>query len=78
VRKQPWRLVAGFGPVALLRFAFGQLTVESAFELASRKLGITAKPILLPYASAAIDVDKPEDLELADKILKARRRRDPQ
>jgi GTP:adenosylcobinamide-phosphate guanylyltransferase len=72
-RKQPWRLIAAFGPGALLRFAFGLLTLESAFELGSRKLGIVAKPILMPFAEAAIDIDKPADLELAEKILKARR-----
>ena len=77
VRKQPWRLIAAFGPTALLRFAFGSLTLESAFELASRKLAIVAEPVLMPYAEAAIDVDKPADFELAEQILKARRGRDP-
>jgi GTP:adenosylcobinamide-phosphate guanylyltransferase len=74
-RKKPWRLVAAFGPGALLRFATGRLSLDSAFELASRRLAITARPVLMPFAEAAIDVDKPADLELAEKILKARRDR---
>jgi hypothetical protein len=72
-RKKPWRLIAAFGPTALWRFGFGKLTLDSAFALASRKLAISAKPVLMPFAEAAIDVDKPADLELAEAILKSRR-----
>jgi CTP:molybdopterin cytidylyltransferase MocA len=72
VRKQPWRLVGAFGPLALLRFVIGGLSLEGAFALASRRLGLTARPVLMPFAEAAVDVDKPEDKELADKILRER------
>ncbi|QIG46531.1 NTP transferase domain-containing protein [Nordella sp. HKS 07] len=72
-RKKPWRLIGAFGPVALLRFATGMLTLESAFALASRRLRLTARPVLMPFAEAAVDVDKPEDKELAEKILAERR-----
>lgn len=73
IRKKPWRLVGAFGPTALLRFATGMLTLDSAFALASRRLGLIAKPVLMPFAEAAVDVDKPEDKELAEKILAERR-----
>lgn len=73
VRKKPWRLVAAFGPVALLRFAFRQLSLDAAFATVSARLGLTVKPVLMPFAEAAIDVDKPADKELAEKILAARR-----
>ena len=72
VRKKPWRLVGAFGPSALLRFAVGALDLETAFAIASKKLDLSAKPILMPFAEAAIDVDKPEDKELAERILAAR------
>jgi CTP:molybdopterin cytidylyltransferase MocA len=72
VRKRPWRLIGAFGPVALLRFFTGTLTLDSAFALASRRLDIIARPVLMPFAEAAVDVDKPEDKELAEKILAAR------
>jgi CTP:molybdopterin cytidylyltransferase MocA len=72
MRKQPWRIVRAFGPVALLRFAVGALTLDSAFALASRRLGFEARPLLLPFAEAAVDVDKPEDKELAEHILAER------
>ena len=72
VRKKPWRLVAAFGPLALVRFLLGTLSLDDVFRIVSKRLGLTAKPILLPFAEAAIDVDKPSDLELAETILKQR------
>jgi CTP:molybdopterin cytidylyltransferase MocA len=72
VRKQPWRLVGAFGAVALLRFFTGALTLDSAFALASRRLALTARPVLMPFAEAAVDIDKPADKELAEKILRER------
>lgn len=72
VRKQPWRLVGAFGPMALLRFLTRSLTLDSAFALASRRLGLTARPVLMPFAEAAVDVDKPADKELAEKIISER------
>lgn len=72
VRKKPWRLIGAFGALALLRFATGSLTLDSAFALASRRLGLVARPVLMPFAEAAVDVDKPEDKELAERILVGR------
>jgi GTP:adenosylcobinamide-phosphate guanylyltransferase len=72
VRKKPWRLVAAFGPLALIRFLLGTLSLDEVFRVVSKRLGLIAKPILLPFAEAAIDVDKPSDLELAEAILKQR------
>jgi GTP:adenosylcobinamide-phosphate guanylyltransferase len=71
-RKKPWRLVAAFGLLALVRFALGALSLDGAFNVVSNKLGLIAKPVLMPFAEAAIDVDKPSDLELAEAILKKR------
>jgi GTP:adenosylcobinamide-phosphate guanylyltransferase len=72
LRKKPWRLFAAFGPLALLRFFSGQMNLERAFEVASRRIGLVARPIILPFADAAVDVDKPADKELAEQILKGR------
>ena len=72
VRKKPWRLVAAFGPTALIRFAFGKLSLNGAFDIVSGRLDMVIRPILMPFAEAAIDVDKPSDLELAEDILKSR------
>jgi GTP:adenosylcobinamide-phosphate guanylyltransferase len=72
VRKKPWRLVAAFGPLALFRYLLGTLSLDEVIGVVSKRLGLIAKPILLPFAEAAIDVDKPSDLELAEAILKQR------
>jgi GTP:adenosylcobinamide-phosphate guanylyltransferase len=68
-RKQPWRLVSAFGGVTLLLFALRLLSLEAGFQRASRVLGVSARPIALPFARAAIDVDRPADLELVERIL---------
>jgi CTP:molybdopterin cytidylyltransferase MocA len=71
-RKQPWRLVSSFGAIPLLAYLTGVLSLEGAFRRASHILGLTARPILMPFADAAVDVDKPQDLELVERILNAR------
>jgi GTP:adenosylcobinamide-phosphate guanylyltransferase len=72
VRKKPWRLVAAFGIAPLLRFVTGTLTPARAFDAVSRRLGLTLAPVMMPQAEAAIDVDKPADKELAERILARR------
>ncbi len=71
-RKKPWKLVGAFGVMPILWFATGMLTPERAFGHISRKLGIVVKPVFLPFAEAAIDVDKPSDHALAETILNRR------
>jgi hypothetical protein len=72
VRKRPWRIAQAFGTLALLRYAVGFLDLESAFAVASKRLGLRASPVLMPFAEAAIDVDKPADRELVEAILATR------
>jgi molybdopterin-guanine dinucleotide biosynthesis protein A len=72
VRKKPWRLVAAFGITPLVQFLLGRLSLDSAFAIVSRKLRMVAKPVLMPFAEAAIDVDKPADKTLAEAILARR------
>ncbi len=71
-RKKPWRLVGAFGLMPLLIYLTGRASLNKAFELGSKRLGVTAKPIIMTQAEAAIDVDKPEDLELVERILATR------
>jgi GTP:adenosylcobinamide-phosphate guanylyltransferase len=71
-RKKPWKLVSAFGVMPIVWFALGMLTPARAFGHISKKLGIKVQPIFLPFAEAAIDVDKPSDHELAESILKKR------
>jgi GTP:adenosylcobinamide-phosphate guanylyltransferase len=71
-RKRPWRLVGAFGLGPLLAYLFGRLTVERAAREASRIFGAKADIVDLPFAEAAIDVDKPSDLDLVERILRDR------
>ena len=69
VRKKPWRLVAAFGLMPLLRFLTGTLDLDTALAIVSRKLCLRVKAVLMPFPEAAIDVDKPADKELAEEIF---------
>ncbi len=72
LRKNPIKLARKVGISIGLKYAAGRLSLLGAFEYAARRIGITAAPVLLPFADAAIDVDKPADLELVEAILKRR------
>jgi len=71
-RKQPLKLIWSVGPLAFLKTVLGLMTTEDAFAHLSRKAGGVIKHVELPIAEAAIDVDKPADLELAERILATR------
>lgn len=71
-RKQPWRLASVFGPTTLLLFALRRLSLEQTLERASRVIGCRIRAVELPFAEAAIDVDRPSDLALVSEILTAR------
>ena len=69
LRKQPFKLARRLGWSVLFNYALGRLSLEGAFEYASKRLSIKAMPILIPIAEAAIDVDKPSDKILVEAIL---------
>jgi GTP:adenosylcobinamide-phosphate guanylyltransferase len=72
-RKRPWRLVRAFGWRPLLAYLLGRLTLDDALARASSVIGARLAAVVLPQAEAAIDVDKPADLELVETILARRR-----
>jgi GTP:adenosylcobinamide-phosphate guanylyltransferase len=69
-RKHPWRMIGAFGLGTLLLFALGRLDLESAFARASRVTGARLHAVELPFAEAAVDVDKLSDLELVNEVLR--------
>mgnify|MGYP000188637722 CR=1 FL=1 len=73
-RKQPFRLIRRLGWIMLLRYIFGLLSLSDALKELSQRMEISIKEIILPFPEAAIDVDTPEDLALAEQILKQRGR----
>jgi molybdopterin-guanine dinucleotide biosynthesis protein A len=69
-RKRPVRLVAGaLGWTAVLAYAVGRLTLDGALRRISRRLGVRAGAVLLPFPEAAVDVDSVEDLQLVRAIV---------
>jgi GTP:adenosylcobinamide-phosphate guanylyltransferase len=73
-RKRPWRMVRRLGARTLLRFLAGRLGAEDAVAQASLRFGASIALIWLTDAIAAVDVDKIEDLRLANEILGEGRR----
>lgn len=71
-RKKPWRLVLEIGPWALIRFFRGSLDLNAAVDHLSRRTNTVIRSIIMPYAEAAIDVDKAVDYVLATSILQRR------
>lgn len=68
-RKRPWRLVAAFGPTALVLFALRRLSLDAALARGSRSIGARVEAVRLPFAEAAIDIDRLSDLEVANELL---------
>jgi GTP:adenosylcobinamide-phosphate guanylyltransferase len=68
-RKRPWRLVRVFGLGPLVAYLLGRLTLDAAMARGSEVIGARVAAVRLPFAEAAIDVDKPADLALVETIL---------
>lgn len=71
-RKQPWRLARALGPHLLLAYLLRLWTLEDAMGRVSARLGLKAVAVPIPIAEAAIDVDRPADLDLVEAILARR------
>lgn len=67
-RKQPWKIAAMLGPGMLLGYLAGRLTLDQAVTRLGAKAGVAAAAVRTPYGLAAVDVDKPADLDLVRQI----------
>lgn len=72
-RKSLFRLARRFGFWLPLCAALRDLRMRDAIVRAGLRIGLFARPVVLPYAEAGIDVDKPSDHALAEGILRSRR-----
>ncbi|MBO1075875.1 nucleotidyltransferase family protein [Roseomonas marmotae] len=71
-RKKPLSMVRLLGPWVLLRFALGLLSLPAVLAALGARTGTRLAAVELPFAEAAVDVDKPADLELAEAVLARR------
>ena len=62
-RKRPWRIVRRLGPGLLLRYLLGRLPLSEAIAHLGRRAGVEAVAIAARDGLAAVDVDKPADLD---------------
>lgn len=72
-RKKSWKIFARFGPWLLFRALSRTISFKDAIGQAGDTLSLSAVPVELPVADAAIDVDKPSDLDLVKQILERRK-----
>jgi GTP:adenosylcobinamide-phosphate guanylyltransferase len=72
-RKSVLRLAAHFGPVLMARLLLRRMTLTQALAAAGAKLGASAAPVVLSDGRMGVDVDKPEDHRLAERLLGATR-----
>lgn len=70
-RKSVLRLAAHFGPVLMVRLLLRRMTLAQALAAAGGKLGASAAPVVLSDGRMGVDVDKPEDHTLAERLLTA-------
>lgn len=68
-RKRPWRIVRRLGPMLLLRYLMGRLTLASAVMRLGKIGGFRAQIIESSSGLAAVDVDTPADLDLVRRII---------
>lgn len=70
-RKRPWRIVRRLGPMLLLRYLLGCLTLAEALDALGQRAGVTARFVASPSGLAAVDVDKVADLDLVRSLVTA-------
>lgn len=71
-RKDPAAMIGALGLGSLLLWSFGLLSLDGAARRLSKRVGARLAVVEMTTAEAAIDVDKPEDLRLAEAILARR------
>ena len=67
-RKKPWRVAGALGPVVILRYLLGLLSLEEALNRMSRRLDMRIGAVKMPFAEAAVDVDTVSDWKFVEGI----------
>jgi hypothetical protein len=70
--KKPRRLIGAFGLFAFLLYKSRLFTLRTVLSALSRTVGLRTAPILMPFAEGPIDVDRMQDWELANRIVRER------
>lgn len=70
--KKPRRLIGAFGLFAFLLYKSRLFTLKTVLKALSRTVGVSTAPVLIPFAEGPIDVDRMQDWELANRIIRER------
>ena len=73
-RKKGWKILAAFGPLALIGALLRMSTLRGGVARIGRRFGLTARLVAMEKAEACIDADKVEDVTLIEQILAAQAR----
>jgi CTP:molybdopterin cytidylyltransferase MocA len=68
-RKKPLDMAREIGVLTALSYLTGSMTKTALEKTIRQRTKVNVRLVTLPYAEAAIDVDKPQDLDLVRKIL---------
>jgi GTP:adenosylcobinamide-phosphate guanylyltransferase len=72
LRKKPLKMARLLGFKVIIKMMFNRMSVAELEKRVQKLLGCKCKAIISPYPEVGIDVDKPSDLTLADKILSSK------
>ena len=70
--KKPKRLIGAFGLVAFLLYKSRIVSLPVFLRAVSRAIGLRTAPVLMPFAEGPIDVDRMQDWDLANRIVRER------
>lgn len=68
-RKKGWRVLGALGPALLFGALLRLRTLDQSIAAVGRRLGLTARAVVLSNPLAAVDVDKPVDHAIVEAIL---------
>ena len=69
LRKQPWKIAAMLGPSFLVRYLLNRLTLDDAVLRLGKLAKVKAAAVRAHEGLAAVDVDKPADLDLVRELV---------
>jgi GTP:adenosylcobinamide-phosphate guanylyltransferase len=75
-RKRPLAMARLLGPATMVLYGLRLLTLRATLRRLEGRVGATLGAVVLPFGEAAIDIDKPHDLALAEARLMHRARID--
>lgn len=68
-RKNPLKMMRILGGWAVLRHLTGKMSLDEALGHLSKRMGLRAGAVMLPFPEAAVDVDTVDDLKLVQALV---------